>query len=127
MWLLLLGRLLVVYQPVSLALSLSNALRSLSVRGFPLVVGIAVRVVVAGFGVAAGTALTNRRPGAVALAKLALALSAACDVFVYTTSYVPNNLIPGDAPFYVAGSLVYHAGWLVYLFFSKDVRSRYQD
>ena len=122
MWLLLLSRLLLVYQPVSLAMAASAALRSLPVRGFPLVVGITVRVIVAGFSVAAGMALTHRRPGAVTLAKLALVLSAATDVFVYTTSYFPNNLPPGDAPLYVAGSLGYHAAWLMYLFRSKQVR-----
>jgi hypothetical protein len=125
MWLLLLGRLLVVYQPVSLALALSNALGSLTVRGFPLVVGITVRIVVAGFGIAAGTALTNRRAGAIPLAKAALILSAMCDVFVYTTSYFPNNLPPGDAPYYVGGSLVYHGAWLVYLFRSDHARRNY--
>jgi hypothetical protein len=121
-WLLLLSRLLLVYQPVSLAIAASAALRSLPVRGFPLVVGIIARVIVAGFSVAAGMALTHRRPGAVTLARLALVLSAVSDVFVYTTSYFPNNLPPGDAPLYVAGSLAYHAGWLMYLFRSKQVR-----
>ena len=125
MWLLILSRLLLIYQPVSLAVALSTALRSLSVRGVPLVVGMTVRVIVAGFSVAAGMALTDRRPGAITLAKFSLVLSAACDIFVYTTSFLPNNLPPGDAPLYIAGSLVYHGSWLVYLFRSKRARDAF--
>jgi len=124
-WLLLLCRLLIVYQPVTLAFAASSALGSLSVRGSPLVAAIVVRVAVTALSVAAGLALTNRHPGAVSLAKAALLASAACDIFVYTTSYFPNNLPPGDAPLYVAGSLLYHAGWLLYLLRSRRVRNTY--
>jgi hypothetical protein len=124
-WLLILSRLLLVYQPISLALAVSSALVSLSVRGAPLVAAIALRVGVTALSVAAGLALTNRHPGAVSLAKAALAASAACDVFVYSTSYFPNNLPPGDAPLYVAGSIAYHGGWLMYLLRSRRVRNTY--
>ena len=55
------------------------------------------------------------------MAKASLALSAATDVFVYTTSYFPNNRIPGDTPFYVAASLAYYSAWMAYLVRSKRV------
>src|SRR5262249_20662090 len=106
-WLLILCRLLIVYQPVTTALSADSALRSLSMRGPGLVVAILVRLAVTGFTVAAGMALTNRAPGAVKLAAAALVTSAACDVFIYTTPYYPNNRPPGDTPLYVAASLLY--------------------
>jgi Protein of unknown function (DUF2569) len=124
-WLLLLCRLLLVYQPLSLAVTTSAALASMSTRGAGLVVAIVVRVLVTAITVAAGLALTNRHPDAVLLAKAALVLSASCDVFIYTTSYFPNNRPPGDTPFYVAGTLAYHTVWLVYLSRSTRVRNTY--
>ncbi len=124
-WLLILCRLLLVYQPLSLAVTTSAALVSLSTRGPGLLVAIAVRVIVTAITVAAGLALTNRQSGAVGLAKAALILSAACDVFIYTTPYFPNNRPPGDTPIYVAVSLAYHTVWLVYLSRSARVRNTY--
>jgi hypothetical protein len=124
-WLLLLCVLLLVWGPVSVGLIVANALSALSVRGLPLAVVIAVRIVVAAFGIAAGMALFTRRDGAVTLAKVALVLSAATDVIVYATPYFPNNRMPGDTPFYVAASLTYHGLWLAYLFTSKRVNNTY--
>jgi hypothetical protein len=124
-WLLLLSRLLLVYQPVSLAISASAALASLPTRGPKVLVAIAVRVLVTGLSVAAGLALTNLAPGAVTLAKAALVASAACDLFILTTSFYPNNRPPGDTPYYVAISLAYHGVWLAYLYRSERVRRTY--
>lgn len=124
-WLILLCRLLLVYQPVSLALSASAALNSWPTRGPKVLVAIAIRVVVTGVNVAAGLALTNRAPSAVRLAQTALLLSAACDVFILTTSFYPNNRPPGDTPFYVAATLLYHGIWLGYLARSRRVRETY--
>lgn len=124
-WLLILCRLLLVYQPLSLAVTTSAALSALSRRGVGLLIAIVIRIVVAAVTIAAGLALTNRQPGAVGLAKTALVLSAACDVFIYTTPYFPNNRLPGDTPIYVAVSLVYHGVWLVYLSRSARVRHTY--
>jgi hypothetical protein len=114
-WLLVLSLALMLWQPVSLGLSASSALAALAVRGWPLMIVIAIRVAVAGFGIAAGLAILRRHPGAIAMAKASLALSAATDVFVYTTPYFPDNRIPGDTPFYVAASLAYYSAWMIYL------------
>ena len=114
-WLLVLSLALMLWQPVSLGLSASSALAALAVRGWPLIIVIAIRVAVAGFGIAAGLAILGRHPGALAMAKASLALSAATDVFVYTTPYFPDNRIPGDTPFYVAASLAYYSAWMIYL------------
>jgi hypothetical protein len=124
-WLLILCRLLLVYQPLSLALSASVALNSVPTRGPKVLVAIALRVLVTGITVAAGLALTNRAPVAVTLARIALVLSATCDVFILTTPFYPNNRPPGDTPFYVAASLLYHAVWLIYLSRSARVRETY--
>ena len=122
-WLLLLCRLLVVFHPLSLAVTAAGALGAVSTRGTAVALILILRLVVIGFGMAAGRALQDMRPGAVTLAKAALLASAATDVFVYTTPYFPNNRAPGDTPLYVAATLAYHGAWLAYLTFSRRVRT----
>ena len=124
-WLLVLCRLLVVFHPLSLAVTASGALGAMSVRGTAVALILLLRLVVVGLGMAAGRALRNLQPGAVALAKAALLASAATDVFVYTTPYFPSNRPPGDTVYYVAASLAYHGAWLIYLAGSKRVRATY--
>jgi hypothetical protein len=114
--------LLLVWQPLSLGLVASSALGSLAFSGWPLALVLLTRVVVAGVGIAAGLALLGRRPGSVTLAKAALVLSAASDVFVYTTPFFPSNLAPGQTPLYIAVSVAYSAVWIVYLSRSTRVR-----
>jgi len=121
-WLGLLCRILVLWQPLSLAVIGSSALNSLSVRGVPLALVLLGRVVVAAFGVGAGIALFQRRPAGLTMAKASLILSAASDVFVYTTPYFPNNRPPGDTTLILAASLAWYGVWLAYLFRSKRVR-----
>ena len=120
--LLLLCVLLVMWQPLSLALTASSVLDALPVRGLPLVIVLVVRILAAGLGIAAGLALMGRRPGAVALAKVSLIASAATDLFVYLTPYFPSNRAPGDTAIIIAASLAYYAIWLVYLSRSKRIR-----
>ena len=124
-WLLLLCRLLIVFHPLSLAVTASGALNAVAVRGTAVVLILVLRLVVVGFGMAAGRALQTLQPGAVTLARLALVASAATDLFVYTTPYFPNNRQPGDTVYYVAASLAYHGAWLLYLSRSKRVRVTY--
>jgi hypothetical protein len=124
-WLLLLCRLLVVFHPLVLAVTASGALSALSVRGTAVALILILRLVVVGFGMAAGRALQNVQPGAVTLAKAALLASAATDLFVYTTPYFPNNRPPGDTTLYVIASLAYHGVWLAYLQRSQRVRATF--
>jgi hypothetical protein len=124
-WLLLLCRLLIVFHPLSLAITASGALSAIAVRGTAVVLILILRLVVVGFGMAAGRALQTLQPGAVTLASLALVASAATDLFVYTTPYFPNNRLPGDTVYYVAASLTYHGAWLLYLARSKRVQATY--
>jgi hypothetical protein len=122
-WLLVLCVLLLVWQPFSFALVASTLLGRIGSRGIPFVLVLFTRLVVVGFGIAAGLALLARRPGAVALAKLSLALTAALDLFVYLTPYFPTNLPPGDAVIYAAASTIYALVWIVYLTRSKRARA----
>ena len=124
-WLLVLCVWLLVWQPLQLGLVASHALASLPIRGWPLGLMLMLRLAVAALGIAAGLALLTRRPAAVALAKVALVLSAATDVLIYTTPFWPNSLYPGDAPLYIAASLAYHGAWLAYLFRSDRVRQTF--
>jgi len=126
-WLLVLCRLLVVFQPLSLAVTASGALSALPVRGTAVVLILLLRLVVVGFGMAAGRALQTLQPGAVTLARMALVASAATDLFVYTTPYFPNNRLPGDTVYYVAASLASHGAWLAYLARSARVRATYAE
>jgi hypothetical protein len=126
-WLLLLCRLLVVFHPLVLAVTASGALGALSVRGSAVALILILRLIVVGFGMAAGRALQQVQPGAVTLAKAAIVASAATDLFVYTTPYFPNNRPPGDTPLYVAATLAYHGAWLLYLARSRQVRATYAD
>jgi hypothetical protein len=122
-WLHLLCALLLVWQPISFALVASIALSRIAVRGAPVAIILIARVVTVGVGIAAGLALLGRRPGAVALTKFSLAVTAALDVFVYLTPYFPTNLPPGDAPLYAAAAVAYAAGWILYLARSKRARA----
>jgi hypothetical protein len=124
-WLLVLCLLLIVWQPLSLGLVAASVLDSVAAGGLPPVVVLLTRLLVAGFGIGAGLALLGRRPGAVTLAKVSLALSAAADVFVYTTPFFPSNRAPGETPIYIVASVAYNLGWFLYLFYSKRVRNTY--
>jgi len=126
-WLLLLCRLLVVFHPLSLAITASNSMSALSARGTAVGLILLLRLVVVGFGMAAGRALQTVQTGAVNMARAALVASVATDVFVYTTPYFPNNRMPGDTIYYVAAALAYHGAWLAYLSRSKRVRATYAD
>ena len=125
-WLLLLCRLLIVFHPLSLAVTASNVLNAMFVRGASVAIVLVLRLVVVAFGVAAGRALQTLRPDAVRFARLALLMSAATDVFVYTTPFFPSNRLPGDTTYYVAASLAYHGAWLAYLARSKRVRMTFR-
>ena len=125
-WLLLLCRLLIVFHPLSLAVTASGALNAVFLRGAPVAIVLVLRLVVVAVGVAAGRALQNLRPGAVGFARLALCMLAATDVFVYTTPYFPSNRLPGDTTYYVIASLAYHGAWLAYLARSKRVRNTFR-
>ncbi|MGE3509941.1 MAG: hypothetical protein AB7N65_13770, partial [Vicinamibacterales bacterium] len=75
--LLLLCAWLGIWQPLNLAGAAAEAIAALPVRGWPLGVLLTIRVVVIAVGVGAAVALWHRRPAAIALARIAVVLSAA--------------------------------------------------
>ena len=124
-WLLVLCLLLLVGQPINLAIGAMRALGALPIRGLPLALVVLGQLVVTGIGVGAGLALVGQRRGAAAFAKWSLLLSAGMDLFVYSTPFVPNNRLPGTTPLFVIASLTYYAIWIAYLSRSKRVRSTF--
>lgn len=122
-WLLLLSALLIVWQPLNVALAAASSLAALTFHGWAAAAALLLRLVVAALGLGAGLALINRRPGAVGLAKVALISSALTDLFIYTAPFVPSSRAPGDTAIVVTFSLLYHAAWLAYLFGSRRVRA----
>ncbi len=124
-WLLVLVLLLLVWRPIESALVAASALSALSVRGPSLPLALVALTLVTSCGIAAGIALVARRGPAVMMATAALLLSAALDLVIYLSSYLPSNRIPGDEPLYVAGSVIYHGIWLAYLARSRRVRNTY--
>src|ERR1700704_2420852 len=90
-WLLVFCALLLVWQPVSLALTMSGLVDELSIRGAGLGIILLVRLVAAGLGIAAGLALFQCKPSAVTLARASLIFSALVDIVVFATPYSPNN------------------------------------
>ncbi len=119
---LLLSACLLGWQPLTFTLRFTRALTAFETRGWPLAVITAADLVATALGLAAGLALGQRRGIGVTMAKTALLLGAVVDLAVYLTPYVPNNRMPGDDPLYMAGSFVYYAGWLTYLFRSREIR-----
>jgi hypothetical protein len=126
-WLLVLCLFLAIWQPLNLALVASSALAALPLRGSPLALLLAARVIVTALGVAGAIAIYHRHSGAVTIAAVALVLSGCIEVFVYTTSYFPSNRRPGDTPWYIAWSIASHGAWLLYLFKSARVRRTLSD
>lgn len=126
-WLLVLCFFLAIWQPVNLAMAASSALMALPVRGLPLALVLAARVVVTAGGIASAIAIYHRHPGATTMAKVALVLSSGVELFVYSTPYFPNNRLPGDTVLYIAWSLAFHGAWLAYLFRSVRVRRTLGD
>ena len=124
-WLALLCLLLLVWQPLTLALSTSRSLSSLAIRGLPMALVVLAQLMVTGAGVAAGLALMGTHPGAVAFTKWSLVLSAAMDLFVYATPFLPNRRLPGTTPLFVGASLAYYAVWIAYLSRSRRVRNTF--
>ena len=118
-WLFLLALLLAVGEPLALAQEVAHLLPTLGTRGPAVVLLVLARVGVTGLAVAAGLAILGRRPHAVGMAKLALALVAAASLVAVLTPILPTNRLPGTTGPVAALIVVYYGAWLVYLFRSQ--------
>lgn len=118
--------LLIVWEPIQLALAASAAIPALDIRGPMLGLVIVVRILVAAFGLAAGLALLSGRRAALTMVRLSLVITAAMQIFVYLTPFFPNNRAPGVEWIGVSLSVIYAVGWLLYLARSGRVRNTFE-
>lgn len=124
-WLRLLCLLLTLWEPLNFAAVASGSMNALRVRGVAVGLVLAARLATTALCFAAGSALFDVRPSGPTLARLALASSGAVQLFAYLTPWFPSNRMPGDTPLYVAATVAYYGGWLVYLARSRRVRSTF--
>jgi hypothetical protein len=125
-WLLVLCALLLVWQPLSLGLTIAGLVDRLQVRGPGLAMILLARLLAAGLGIAAGLSLLQMKPAGVTLARVSLVFSALVDVLVFATPYSPDNRPPGDATMVLAASLIYYMLWFLYLARSKRVKATFE-
>lgn len=111
--LLLLCVLLLVWEPLNLALSASSDLPDMLNDTAIRTAFLLFRLVVAAVGVAAGVALWEERLHGFLMAKAALVLSAVSAVVRFT--WFPGNTPPGLRLPYGLVFVGYNAAWLLYL------------
>lgn len=105
---------LAVLEPASLALTASSGFSSLRDRGWPALLFLLFRLSVTGLGLMAGVALWQRRPGAIAIARAALALALLAVLIAYGTTLWPRRPPPGLAGPILVVQLAWYGGWLAW-------------
>ena len=122
-WLLVLSRVLIIWEPLEFAVAAFGAFNAIAVRGLPVAFVLLVRLAATALSVAAGRALYDRNSSGPRLATVALALTGATRLFAYLTPYFPSNRLPGQTSLYVAVVITYYGGGLAYLALSKQVNA----
>ncbi len=122
----MLCRILIVFEPTLLTLTIAPIIYSITVRGWLVATVLIVRLLIAGLGVAAGLSLRDVRPHGVALARAALLASGAMGLVILNTRILPSNRMPGDDLLYSLALVAHHGAWLVYLHRSRQVRRLFQ-
>jgi len=120
-WVRVLALLLALWEPLTFAVAAAGAANALSVRGLSVALVLAVRLAATALCVAAGRALLDGRAAGAALARAAVVVSAAVQVFAYVTPWFPSNRLPGQTSVYVGATLLYYGGWLLYLQRSRRI------
>lgn len=111
----ILALLLLVWEPFTLALAVSGLVTHFALR--PVVVGLlVVRVLVAALGIAAGMSLWQDRPGAIILARWAIAVSLVVAVAISLSRAWPGALPPGLAGPALAAIVAWNLAWLAWAF-----------
>jgi hypothetical protein len=110
----LLALLLMVYEPLHLALTASTLLPGLPDRSWAATALLVARLAITGFGFAVGRGLWERQPGALPLARWVTGLNLATTVLVTTTSIWPTSLPPGVREPAALVAISWYAGWFVW-------------
>jgi hypothetical protein len=107
--------LLIAWEPITFAVYASGVVDRVVERGALAAAVLLARVIVTSIGIAAGLAIWNDRPWAVAFARLAIVLAAAATLLVAVTHALPTNVAPGVAWAVLVVTLAWDAGWVAYL------------
>ena len=117
--------LLTIWNPASLALLAASSVAHIDSRSTVFLMFLGARVAITSVGIAAGIALSRRRPAAVALAKLALALFG-IEAVVRLSSRIDLGSAPPGTRLPLALVIILHnAAWYLYLQRSRRVRTWY--
>ena len=116
---------LTIWNPANLALHAASTLSNIETRSTVSIVFLAVRLLITSVGVAAGIALSLRRPGGVWLAKLALALFAIEAVARMSTRVDLGSAPPGTRLPLAIFVIAHNAAWFAYLRLSRRVEAVY--
>jgi len=116
---------LTIWNPANLALQAASTLSNIETRPTVSIVFLAVRLLITSVGVAAGIALSLRRPGGVWLAKLALALFALEAVTRLSTRVDVGSAPPGTRLPLAIFVIAHNAAWFAYLRLSRRVEAVY--
>lgn len=111
----LLGALLLVWEPLSFAWTASAAFSRVVGLGGVALALLVFRGIAAGVCIAAGRALFAKHDHGTTLAAVALALSAIGAVCTHLTPYFPSNAAPSERPWRLAATLAYYALWSIVL------------
>ena len=116
---------LTIWNPANLALHAASTLSNIETRSTVSIVFLGVRLLITSVGVAAGLALSLRRPGGVWLAKLALALFAIEAVARLSTRVDLGSAPPGTRLPLAIFVIAHNAAWFAYLRLSRRVEAVY--
>jgi hypothetical protein len=122
---LLLIFLLTIWNPANLALQAASTLSSMGTRSTVSIVFLAARFLITSIGLAAGIALSLRRPGGIWLTKLALALFAIEAVTRLSTRVDLGSAPPGTRLPLAIFVVAHNAAWFAYLRLSRRVSAVY--
>jgi hypothetical protein len=123
----LLTFLLVVWEPLSFALTASSALSRLVGYGVPAVLLLGYRGFVVGLGIAAGRALWTVQPLGPRLGQWWAVLHAVGDVLTLSTPFFPSNRVPGTKGWSLALLIVLDVLCWTWLRYSPRVRGVYLE
>ena len=120
----LLALLLMIYEPLNLALTAAMLLPGLPDRSWTATALLIVRLAVTGFGFAVGRGLWERQAGALSLARWATGLNLLTTVIIIATSIWPKSLAPGVRGPAAIVAISWYAGWFVWTLRSAGVDQR---
>jgi hypothetical protein len=116
---------LAIWNPTSLALYAASHLASIDSRSMLSLIFLGVRLAITSVGVAAGMALWLRRPGAIGLAKAALAAFGIEAVVRLGSRVELGSAPPGTRLPFALFIVLHNAAWYFYLQTSRRVRACY--